>query len=50
VVDIEKLDEFFCCCRETLNYFPSYHEEGIRERIKKRERNYHFVKVYAYYK
>lgn len=50
IVDIEKLDEFFCCCREALNCFPSFVEEGIRERIKKREKDYHFVKVYAYYK
>lgn len=50
VVDIEKLDEFLCYCRETLNYFPSYTEDAIRERVKKREKDYHFVKVYGYYK
>lgn len=50
VVDIGKLDEFFCYCRETLNCFPSFHEENIREHVEKRERDYNFAKVYCYYK
>ena len=50
VVDIEKLDEFLCYCGETFNCFPSCVKDTVRERVKQREKDCHFVKVYAYYK